>query len=175
MRLSSRETRLLTMAFGMTAAFLVLAYLVRPAGRRWQEKEALAQRIAVEVRRAERLIGERAQLTERLNALNRNLLTRIPLARKESEFLSEIDKVARQTNVHLLRLDPQGNRDYGPFTELSVELDAEANLGNLVRFLYDIRESSVLLVVEKMRLEPKADRSALLKSSLIISSLFAKE
>ncbi len=175
MRLTTREMRLLTIAFGMTAVLAVFGYLVRPAVRRWQEKEALVRRTAVEVRRAQRLIEERVQLTERLNALNRNLLTRIPLARKEGEFLSEIGKVAQQTNVLLLRLDPQGSRDYGPFTELSVELDAEANLGNLVRFLYDIRESSVLLVVEKMRLQPKADRSALLKSYLVISSLFAKE
>ncbi len=175
MRLTPREIRLALITLALAAGAAVFSAFVQPAWRHWQENETRIQKTTVEIQRARSLIEEQEKLTERLQALNRNLLTRIPPARKESAFLSEIDKVAQQANVHILRLNPRRTRDYGPFTELSVELDAEANLGNLVRFLYDIRESSVLLVVEEIRLQPKADRSALLKSSLVISSLFTKE
>lgn len=51
----------------------------------------------------------------------------------------------------------------------------EANLGNLVRFLYEIRKSSVVLVVNKLELTPKSERSSLLKGKLIISTIFLKE
>jgi Tfp pilus assembly protein PilO len=175
MKLTTREMRLVLTALVLIAGAVAFAALVRPMWRLWQENQTRIRQVTAETQRTQQLIEERKELTQRLQTLNRNLLTRLPLARKESAFLSEIGKVAEQANVHILRLNPRGTRDYGPFTELAVELDAEANLGNLVRFLYDIRESSVLLVIDEMRLQPKADRSALLKSSLIISSLFAKE
>ena len=84
-------------------------------------------------------------------------------------------RVARETSVHISSMNTKPPRDLDYFRELSVEINMEANLGNLVRFLYKMRKSSVVLVADSLALEPKSRRSALLKGHLIVSTIFMKE
>jgi Tfp pilus assembly protein PilO len=121
------------------------------------------------------LIQQKDKLTEKFSSLSKKIQAKLPLERKEGEFLTEIDKVAEETNVHIETMNPRPLRDLGFFKELSVEIDMEANLGNLVRFLYQMRKSSVVLVANRLRLKPKSERSALLKGHLVISTIFLKE
>ncbi|RKY28301.1 MAG: hypothetical protein DRP61_02045 [Candidatus Omnitrophota bacterium] len=120
-------------------------------------------------------LKEREKLEEEFSSLSKKIKARLPFQREESQFLSEIEKVAKETNIHINLLSPLPAQNIGEFKELSVEIDMEANLGNLVRFLYEIRKSSVVLVVNKLELTPKSERSSLLKGKLIISTIFLKE
>jgi Tfp pilus assembly protein PilO len=110
----------------------------------------------------------------KFSALGKKIQAKLPLS-GESEFLTELGRVAEETNVHIETMNPRPFRDLDFFKELSVEIDMEANLGNLVRFLYQMRKSSVVLVANRLRLKPKSERSALLKGHLVISTIFLKE
>jgi Tfp pilus assembly protein PilO len=122
-----------------------------------------------------RLINEQEELEKSFDELSRNIQAKLPSEREESQFLSEIGRVANETNVYISVMNPLPYKDLDDFKELSVEINLEANLGNLVRFLYLMRKSSVVLVANRLKLEPKSERSALLKAHLVISTIFLKE
>jgi len=120
-------------------------------------------------------ISQKDNLTKEFSLLTKKIRAKLPLEREENQFLAEIGKVSQDTDVHIITMNPLLSKNLGVFKELSVEIDMEANLGNLVRFLYQMRKSSVVLVANKLSLEPKSRRSALLKGNLTISTIFLKE
>ncbi len=127
------------------------------------------------IEKMQREASQQTELEKEFSSLAKKIRAKLPFKREESQFLSEIGKVAKETNIHISLMNPLPSKDIGNFKELSVEIDMEANLGNLVRFLYQMRKSSVVLVANKLQLEPKSERSALLKGKLIISTIFLKE
>ncbi len=127
------------------------------------------------IKRLKKELEEKEILEKEFSSLTKKIKARLPFQREESQFLSEIEKVAKENNIHINLLTTLPSKDIGEFKELSVEIDMEANLGNLVRFLYEMRKSSVVLVANKLELTPKSERSALLKGRLIISTIFLKE
>lgn len=127
------------------------------------------------IERMQKEASQQIELEKKFSFLARKIKAKLPFKREESQFLSEIGKVAKETNIHISLMNPLPSKDIGNFKEFSVEIDMEANLGNLVRFLYQMRKSSVVLVANKLELQPKSERSALLKGKLIISTIFLKE
>jgi Tfp pilus assembly protein PilO len=121
------------------------------------------------------LINQEDELAREFSVLSKKMQAKLPLGGGQSEFLTELGRVAQETNVHIKTMNPRPLKDLDFFKELSVEIDMEANLGNLVRFLYEMRKSSVVLVANRLRLKPKSERSALLEGHLVISTIFLKE
>ena len=113
------------------------------------------------IKRSESIVSQEEALTQRFEYLTKKIQARLPVEREESQFLNEIQKVAQENSIHIASMNPLPLKDLGSFKELSVEIDMEANLGNLVRFLYYMRKSSVVLVANRLRLQPKSQRSAL--------------
>jgi hypothetical protein len=154
---------------------LIYFNLLNPYFRKWSEQSAAIKERKVLWKKAKDAIGRSDELTEKFSMLSKKIQAKLPPEREESQFLTEIGRVAHDTNVHIVTMNPLPFKDIGSFKEFSVEIDMEANLGNLVRFLYQMRKSSVALVANRLRLRPKSERSALLKGHLIISTIFLKK
>jgi Tfp pilus assembly protein PilO len=172
--LKQREKTLALAALFLAAGLIVFSKMVLPLKNTLKRQSAEIEKKKIMVQKNEALIKEAGSLNEKLSFLSKNIQAKLPLDRKESEFLSEIGNVAQNTDVHIERMNPRPARDLGSFKELSVDIDMEANLGNLIRFLYRMRESSVVLAANSLKLQPKAERSALLKGHLVISTIFLK-
>lgn len=173
----SRENKqriLVILAVGLVLG-LIYIKAVRPFFKNLRDKAAQLGQKKLLVEKSRAVINEREALLLDFSDLSRKIQARLPLERGESKFLNAVGEVAQSTNVYIQSMNALPLRDLGFFRELSVEIDMEANLGNLVRFLYQMRKSSVVLVANRLSLEPKAEGSALLKGHLIISTIFIKE
>jgi len=162
----------------VAAVVLLPLYVSRaltPCARRWSAQTDEIGRKSRLVTSRTREVAGKDELSARLSSLSKGVLAKLPVNRKESEFLTEVERVARETNVHISSMNTRPPRDLDYFRELSVEIDMEANLGNLVRFLYLMRKSSVVLVANKLTLEPKSERSALLRGQLMVSTIFREK
>ena len=167
-----------TLIFATTAVVLIsITYfkVFAPFINKWKDQSLQIRKNEEIIRRMKREISQKKNLTEKFSSLTKKIRAKLPLEREENQFLAEIGKVARDTDVHIITMNPLLSKNLGVFKELSVEIAMEANLGNLVRFLYQMRKSSVVLVANKLGLEPKSRRSALLKGNLTISTIFLKE
>jgi Tfp pilus assembly protein PilO len=166
---------ILIIAAAVISVYLYVTGIIMPFSSRWREQSARINSKKALLNKDIKLIEDSRELNGLFEKLSQNIRDRLPLDRKEGEFLTEIDRVAQDTNVRIKSMNPRPAKDLGPFKELSVEIDMEANLGNLIRFLYNMREASVVLVANRIKLEPKSQRSALIEGDLVISSIFLKE
>lgn len=174
-RLKKRQKQLLIIIAIAIGVWFFWVNIILPFSRRWAE-QSLELKIKKELLQKQKAtIAEKETLNDKLSLLSKKIQAKLPLQREESQFLSEIGKVAQDTNVHIAGMHLLPVRDMGSFRELSVEIDMEANLGNVVRFLYFMRKSSVVLMASKLSLQPKSERSALLEGHLVISTIYLKK
>jgi Tfp pilus assembly protein PilO len=165
----------LSVAIGLAVFIFLIIRVFAPFSSDWRRQTTQIREKNGLIRQYEQLLEQEDSLRENFDLLSRQIQAEIPVEREESQFLTEIEKVASNTYVHVSTMNPLPIKDFGSFKELSVEIEMEANLGNLAKFLYDIKKSSVVLVANRLSLQPKSERSALLKGHLVISTIFAKD
>jgi hypothetical protein len=174
-KINKRTTILLLLAGGLLFGQLFIFKILFPLGKRWGQQSLDIRTKRELLKKSRDLIKQQQELAETFASLSNKVQAKLPPEREESQFLTEIGNVAQETNMHIASMNPRPFRDLGAFKELSVEIDMEANLGNLVRFLYLMRASSVVLVANELNIQPKEERSALLKGRLVISTIFLKD
>ena len=89
-----------------------------------------------------------------------------------ANFLKEVEKISRETNLTILDMKPQKEVAKDKFSkEYQINIKAEANMKQLVNFLYALTNSSLLFSVEKMVLVPKSEESSDLSITMAVSGV----
>ena len=89
-----------------------------------------------------------------------------------ANFLKEVEKISRETNLTILDMKPQKEVSKDKFSkEYQINIKAEANMKQLVSFLYALTNSSLLFSVEKMVLVPKSEESSDLSITMAVSGV----
>lgn len=86
----------------------------------------------------------------------------MPDDEKVAAMLSEIENLTKKSGLSLADIKPQPIRNVDRHKEAVVLVNAQGSMGAVVRFLYYLRDSSLLLRTEKLHLSIKdADPSAI--------------
>jgi len=88
-----------------------------------------------------------------------------------AKILGEIEALARQSSVYLIDVKPQAPQKVDFYKEYSVEIEAEGEIENLMKFLHHINTSTQLLRAEKLRLSSAEDEQSMLKTSILITKV----
>lgn len=88
-----------------------------------------------------------------------------------ASLLSEIEKLARKSNINLSGLRAQQSKDKGFYREYSVEVEAEGTMDAMINFLYQLNVSTQLLRTEKLRFNLKDKNSPLVQASILITRI----
>ena len=153
MRLSTRE-----IVLGWITLLVVLMagsyWLGQARLEEWRaaarEKESLSQRIAV----TERLINQRPRWEQRLQQLLAALPSYPPDKDVTAELLKKLERTAREQGLRLLRREPEKEKDLGDLFEVAIHCTWEADLEQLVHFLYAIQSQGAIFDVQKLTVTP---------------------
>lgn len=86
-----------------------------------------------------------------------------------ANFLREVEKVSREMGLTVLDMKSSKEAETDKFSkQYQIRIKAEANMEELVGFLYKLSESSLLFSVEKLAVVPKAGDSPVLSISMTI-------
>ncbi len=85
-------------------------------------------------------------------------------------ILSEIENLARDSNLHIIDMRPQSQKSFSSYKESYVELRAEGGMQSCLKFIYNIENSLSLLAVKKFQFSTKPGSSTL-EVSFLISQL----
>ncbi len=88
-----------------------------------------------------------------------------------TSLLKEIEGLANKSEVYIIDIKPAGSKDSGAVREYLISLNAEAQMEQLIEFMYSIENSSQLLSVDKYQISPKARESSVAKCSMSISKI----
>ncbi len=78
-----------------------------------------------------------------------------------ASFLKEVEKISRESGLMILDMKPQKEIEKDKFSkQYQINIKAEANMKQLINFLYALHNSHLLFGVEKMTLVPKSEESS---------------
>ncbi|MFH1199369.1 MAG: hypothetical protein V1650_04355 [Candidatus Omnitrophota bacterium] len=86
-------------------------------------------------------------------------------------ILAEIEALASKLGVRLVNVKPRPCLQIELGKEYSVEVEAEADMGALANFFYQLNASEQLLRIEKLSLVSKDKNSSALKSLILVTKI----
>ncbi|MCX5692481.1 MAG: hypothetical protein NTX47_02165 [Candidatus Omnitrophica bacterium] len=93
---------------------------------------------------------------------------------EEEEFTSllrDIEDLASKNSVYLVDLKPGGVKDVGSAKKYIVLLNCEAQMEQIVNFMFNIENSDKLLMIAKYQINPKSKESTVAQCSMTISKI----
>ncbi|HAJ57363.1 MAG TPA: hypothetical protein DCL35_06300 [Candidatus Omnitrophica bacterium] len=170
-KLNKREK----MVLSGTVFFISLAIIDRLVlGPLFAKMELLDDRIQTEaelIRKNSRIVAEK----DRVKAISGQLSVysrRIGTQEEETAYLlGEVEKLARKSSLYIVDMKPLGVQEDSVSRRYSVDLNCEAQMEQLVRFMHEIENASVLFFVETFNISPKSQDSSVAKCNMRISSV----
>lgn len=84
-------------------------------------------------------------------------------------FLREVEKISRESGMTIIDMKPQKGAETDKFSkQYEINIKAEANMPQLVKFLYSLHNSQLLFSIEKLVLSPKSEGTADLNITLTV-------
>jgi len=87
-------------------------------------------------------------------------------------LLKEIEDIAKDSQIQLIDLKPYSAKRGDFYTEYKVEVETEAEMNQLMTFIYNLQSSGGLLKVTKFSISPRVDKINTLKAQLAITKIF---
>lgn len=168
-RLSSREKKILQGAIGCVLLLVVDLMVVTPV---WESHLALEEKIAVaEEATVRNLINlKRKEAVETAYERYRPFLrTALGAEEENASLLSELEQLARSNQVVLVDIKPRESKTFPFHGEYVAELDAEAEMESLIRFIHQIEGSVQLMRVSSARFASKEAESKLVKATITVT------
>jgi Tfp pilus assembly protein PilO len=169
--LSKREKLVLYAAASFVSLALLDRLIIYPIANKLQtldneirEKESGIRRNMRILAQKDRIRTESAKYSTLLNSL------------KYSEegitaLLKEIEGLASKSEVYLIDMKPAGLKSAGPYKKYLINLNCEAQMEQIVDFMYNIESSKRLLSIDKYQIGPKSESSSVAKCSMSISKV----
>ena len=93
------------------------------------------------------------------------------LEEEKTLILKEIENLANDNGVYLIYVRPGDIITEGPFKNFIVSLSCEAEMPEVLSFLYSIESSSKLLTIDKYVITPKTEGSSIAQCRITISKI----
>lgn len=170
-RLSPRERWFLYL--GIIAILGVISYLliIEPAWTSWKglnksiydKERGLLKNI--------KIMAQKDLIDKYYDKYAQSLKMKGSVEEETAVILSEIENIGRSSNVEIIDIKPHRVQEMDFYKEYFIELEAEGNITNLAKFIYELQNSKQILKVRHLRLNAKGTSDDVLKSYLIVTKI----
>lgn len=169
MKISSREKYIIYFCVALFMIMLLEKAIFSPLGRRLdglnQEMEGLETKLIKGLRQE----AQREQILKSYKNAEGYLKLKGSDEEVVSEFLREIEKLARESGVSLSDVKPRTVNKREIHKEYLIDIRTEAALEDIITFLYRMNNSKMLLKVDKLILSLKEENADILRAIMMIS------
>lgn len=171
-RLSKKEKLLLYCAVFFVSLVLLDRLAIKPIFSKMKNLSEEIRDKQSGIKRDLHILSQRDKIIKLKNKFASYLIS----ARSEDEemvsFLKETEGLANKSSISLIDLKPAGVSKEGDASlKLTVNLNCEAEMSQLISFIYSIENSGRLLSVEKYQINPKTKDSDVVECTIAISKV----
>lgn len=124
-----------------------------------------------ELRSNLRVLAQEEFIKSEYDRYTKDIRQKLSNEEETAQLLSEIEIVAKETDVSLTRMEPLRIDEKEFYREYVIRIEAEATISCLVDFLYKLERKSKLIRTDEFRLVPQQKKSSILKMNMIIRSI----
>ncbi len=171
-KMSARE-RTILYAVGIIVSIAVLDRLVvAPIAGKVSELDKEIRSKEAGIKKDLRIISQKDKIQNE-NARYGPLLSGSKSDDEEvTAILREIERLSNKSSIYLVDMKPGGIKNVGPTTKkYLINLSCEAQMDQLIEFMFNVESSRKLLSIEKYQISPKTKQSSLAQCSMTISKM----
>lgn len=169
--LTKREKNLFYLAMFLIFVWITHNFVIKPIIVKWKELDDKIEEKSLKLEKNIRMIDRK----ERIEHEYENYASAVKMGGSEEEemakFLTEVESLASSSSTHIIEIKPRPSKKIQFYKKYLIDLDAEGDINQLSKFIYDIQNSSQLLKVDKFSLGTKGAGTNLLKCRLLVSKI----
>jgi Tfp pilus assembly protein PilO len=171
LRLSKREKIIFCVAIGVASLLFLDRLAISPVfdkmaalNEKIRDKRASIKRTLRILAQKQRIEGQKARFPSYSFGIG---------SQEEglTALLREIENLANKTSVYLIDVKPTGSRKEEFAQKYLVSIKCEAQMEQLIYFIYNIEKSDRLLTIEKYRINPKTEESSIANCSMVVAQI----
>ncbi|NQT00154.1 MAG: type 4a pilus biogenesis protein PilO [Candidatus Omnitrophica bacterium] len=159
----------------VTAALLLIGiagnFAIRPLAGQWQRLNSQIINKQQELSKNLKLLSQKDNIKVSFATLDDYTSKREPGEHELSALLSNVEKQATTSGIHILNLRPRPEKDSKLYKKYILEMNCTATMEEFIDFIYNLQQSVELIRVEKLKLVSQGKRSSALKAYLLITKI----
>ena len=170
--ITKRERMLGVLTVSIALIALAYNFIIEPLVKRWNTLDEDIQEKSGLLVKHSRILRNKEEI-ERLHSEYTKYFQEERLSPEEESALalSNIEKLARNTNTHITNIKPLTTKDYENYTKFTFRVTTESRIGELAKFIYNLQSSEQLLKIERMVLRAKERSPDTIKAILHINKV----
>jgi hypothetical protein len=167
--LSKRERLIFYIALGIISLTIVDRLIVHPVLSKMNSLDEEIQQEKSRIKRDLHILGQEERIVEESKKFAKYSIQDLSVEEVTTHLLKEIGSLASKTSVYLIDIKPTGVKEEGAYRIYLVNLTCEAQLEQVMSFMYSIESSDSLLKIDKYNISPKSEESSIARCSMTIS------
>ncbi|MCM8791981.1 MAG: type 4a pilus biogenesis protein PilO [Candidatus Omnitrophica bacterium] len=169
--LSKRERRIFYFTVGVLFILFVDRLVIGPIILRIDtlNKEIFEKQNAIN--RSLQILAQREKIKQQINKMSIFLENLRSSSDEMTSLLKEVERLANKSAVYLVDMKPGGLKEAGFFKKYVINLNCEAQMPQLVEFMYNIESSHRLMTIEKYEITPKSKETGVASCTMTITKI----
>jgi len=167
---SKREKAVLSITVSLIFVFLIYNFAIQPITAKF---EALKKKILINERKLKKnlsVLGQKDMVESEYLKYSQLLKQKDSDEQEMSALLSDIESIAQEVAIRVTNMKPKGVKSVNFYKRLSVDIEVEAELNEITKFIYNLQKEPHLLSVDNLRLKQKRrHRSSVLRGYLLVT------
>ena len=169
--ISKREKKLFYVGVAAIVCIIAYVFIFEPIWTNWQTLNKSISAKELKLIKNLRIVAQSDIIAELYDKYAADIRMKGSEQEETAVILREIENIARASNTYISDIKPHKIKDMEFYKEYFVELEAEGDIQNLTKFIYDLQNSKQILKVRYLRLNPKGDSSDMLKGYMIVTKI----
>lgn len=169
--LSRRERYGFYIAILIVTGVLSYIIVIEPLWKKWQELNGSITNRESQLLKNLKILSQRDAIAQLYDKYAENIKMKGSVEEETATILREVENIARLSNTYITDIKPQRVQDMEFYKEYYVELEAEGDISNIAKFIYDLQNSKQILKVRYLRLNPRDDTGDELKGYMIVTKI----
>ena len=170
-RLSKKERLFLYLALGVVSLMVVDRLVISPVAYKMKSLDKEIEDTETGIKNAMRLLAQKDKIVAESNKYNSFLSAARSEEEETTSFLKDIENLASQTSMYLVDMKPAAVKEAGESRKFLVNVNGEAQMEQLLNFMYAVENSDKMLRIEKFEISPKSKESSIAKCAITVSKI----
>ncbi len=171
MKISKREKSILYFAAIIMSLTLLDRLVIFPIRAKMVDLSGQIADRTVEIRQSKHIIKHKDRILK--EAIKYKTLIKSSKTEEEemTTLLKEVENLASKNSIYLVNMKPGGLEESPTSKKYILNLNCEAQLEQMVQFMYEIEKSKKLLSINKYKINPKSKDSSVARCRMSISKI----
>ena len=167
--LSKRERIVFYIALGVISLVILDRLVIYPVLARMRSLDEEIKEERARIKRDLHILAQKERIIEESQKYAPYSIKDLSTEEVTTLLLKEIGNLANETSVYLIDIKPTGIKEEDVYRKYLVNLSCEAQMEQIINFIYSIEDSHSLLKIEKYNINPKSEDSSIARCSMVIS------